>query len=307
MRLAITVLCLISLSSCAFLGNGHTVEDPVFGSQLSDTLQKALEEAAEFQGADGISASLYISERCHWEGTAGVTKQDHGTPIDSNMLFGFASITKTFVAAIVLQLVEENRLGLDDSLGKWLKKHPNIDENITVRQLLNHGSGLYNYTNDPFWSDIEADSDRVWLPEDLLKYVKSPPDRGFDVPRYSNTNYLLLGMIIEAVTGSSLEHELQNRILGPLHLDSTYLARDDFDRERWANDTALYNSLYSGVWAAGAIASTSKDIAKWSHVLYSGNFLQAKSLESMLTTEARRIGNGGLSNGIGSLEIEDTR
>jgi D-alanyl-D-alanine carboxypeptidase len=305
MRQALVILWLISLSSCAVLDDGHHVEDLVFDPQLSDVLQKTLEEAAKLQEADSMSVSLYISDRCHWEGTTGETKPEPSVPIEPEMLFSFASITKTFIAAIVLQLAEENKLGLEDKLGKWLEKYPNIDANITIRQLLNHGSGLYNYRDEIFLSDMEADLDRVWLPEELLNYVGPPPKLGFDVPRYSNTNYILLGMIIEAATGSSLEQELQNRVIGPLHLDSTYLASKDLNPEHWSNSTALSNSLYSGVWAAGAIVSTPKDIAKWSHTLYSGNFLHATSLESMLVTEARRgrNGQGGMWMGLGVIKL----
>ena len=155
---------LVSLSACAVLEGKHHVEDPVFDPQLSDALQKALEEAAGIQRADNISASLYISDRCFWAGTAGVTKPEPGVLVESDILFSFASITKTFVAAIILQLVEENKLELVDPLGKWLEQYTNIDANITIRQLLNHGSGIYNYTdNDNYWSDVNANPDRVWL------------------------------------------------------------------------------------------------------------------------------------------------
>jgi D-alanyl-D-alanine carboxypeptidase len=301
MRRALVILWLISLSACAVLDDKPHVEDPVFDPQLSDALQKALEEAARFQKADSISASLYISDRCFWEGTAGVTKPEPSVPVESDMLFGFASITKTFVAAIVLQLVEENKLELNDPLGKWLEQYPNVDANITIRQLLNHGSGIYNYTdNDSYWSDVNANPDRVWLPEDVLKYVKPPIKRGVFPLYYSNTNYTLLGMIIESATGNLLEYELQNRITRPLHLNHTYLAKDDFDPKRWANSTALRSAEYSSAWADGAVASTSKEIAKWSHRLYSGNFLKAKSMQSMFVTEVRGISQGGrISAGLG--------
>lgn len=301
MRRVAVILWLISLSSCSVLDDKHHVKDAVFDPQISDALQKVIEEASSIQKAGSISASLYISDRCHWEGATGVTRPDPGVPVESDMLFGFGSITKTFVAAIVLQLVEENRLRLNEPLGKWLVKYPNIDANITIRQLLNHGSGLYDYSNDgeSFGSDLEADPDRVWLPEELLKYVGPPPDQLVDVPRYSNTNYILLGMIVEAATGSSLEQELQNRIIEPLRLDSTYLPEKDFIPKRWADSRNLSSSLYSGAWSAGAIASTPGDIAKWSHALYSGNFLQAASLESMLVTEDRRLGEGWGSMGLG--------
>ena len=106
-------------------------------------------------------------------------------------------------------------------------------------------------------------------------------------------------MIIEAITGNSLAHELQSRITGPLQLDSTYLPKQNFDPERWADSTNLSSSLFSSVWAAGAIASTSRDIAKWSHTLYSGNFLQPVSLDSMLITEPRRIGRLEIPMGLG--------
>ncbi len=300
MHRTLFILWLILLSSCTAVDDRHAVEDTVFNPQLSDALQKALEKVKGILKSDNISASLYISDRCYWEGAAGVTKQNPDVPVDSDMLFGFGSITKTFVAGIVLQLVEEKKLGLEDPLGKWLPQYPNIDANITVRQLLNHGSGLSGYyRSKSYWSEIEADPDRVWLPEDTLKYVGPPRDIGFAPPKYSNTNYILLGMIIEAITGNSLEHELQNRITDPLQLDSTYLPKQDFNPERWSNSTALSNSLYSSGWAAGAIASTSRDIAKWSQTLYSGNFLQPASLESMLITEPRRIGRWEIPMGLG--------
>ena len=305
MHRTLFILWLILLSSCTAIDDSHAVEDTVFNPQLSDALQKTLEKVKGILKSDNISASLYISDRCFWEGAAGGTKQDPDVPVDSDMLFGFGSITKTFVAGIVLQLVEENKLGLEDPLGKWLPQYPNIDANITVRQLLNHGSGLDHFLhNESYWSEVEADLDRVWLPEDTLKFVGPPLDIGSAPPKYSNTNYILLGMIIEATTGNSLEYELQSRITGPLQLDSTYLPKQDFDPERWADSTNLSSSVYSSVWAAGAIASTPREIAKWSHTLYSGNFLQPASLESMLITEPRRIGRQEIPMGLGVLKLK---
>ena len=169
------ILWLILLSSCTAIDDSHAVEDTVFNPQLSDALQEALEKVRGILKSDNISASLYISDRCFWDGAAGGTKQDPEVPVDSDMLFGFGSITKTFVAGIVLQLVEEKKLGLEDPLRKWLPQYHYIDANITVRQLLNHGSGLGGYYGSKsYWSEIEADPDRVWLPEEPLKYVGPP-------------------------------------------------------------------------------------------------------------------------------------
>lgn len=128
-----------------------------------------------------------------------------------------------------------------------------------------------------------------------------------DGKQYSNTNYILLGLIVEAATGNPVEQELEERVFRPLRLDHTYLPKRDFDPRRWANNTALSSSLYSSVWTAGAIASTSSDVAKWSHTLYSGNFLQATSLEKMLIFKSKRIGQGRVPMGMGvwELSVED--
>ena len=303
-RIPVILLLTLLWSSAAFTTETQN-EAPVFNSKLSGALQKALEEAARIQNANAISASVYISDRCMWEGAAGTTVPEPSVPVESDMLFSFASITKTFVAAIVLQLVEENMLGLDDPLGKWLEEYPNIDSDVTIRLLLNHGSGFYNYTdNEMWWSDVAADPDRVWTPEDVLKYVKPPVKRGFNPPHYSNTNYTLLGMIVESATNNSLEHELQTRIIRPLHLEHTYLVKDNFGPYRWADSTFLRTAEYSSAWADGAIASIPRDIAKWSHRLYSGNFLQADSLQSMFQTKARGTsGEWRISAGLGVLKL----
>ena len=203
-QVLVILLWLILLSSSVLDDKSHAedlsasmVKDLVFDPNLSYVLQKALEEAARVQGADSISASLYFSDQCHWEGTTGVTEQDPNIPVESDMLYGFGSIIKTFVAAIVLQLVEENRLGLEDRLEKWLDKYPNIDTNITVHQLLNHTSGLGGYLrNKHFRSEFKANLDRVWSPEEMLKYVASPSAQGLSrCPRFRWHRVICHGII----------------------------------------------------------------------------------------------------------------
>ena len=121
--------------------------------------------------------------------------------------------------------------------------------------------------------------DHVWTPSEILTYVKPPPFVGFSPPKYSNTNYILLGMVVEGVRGNSFQQELQQRIIGPLHLDRTRLVTDNFQAEPWADSTFLTNSMYSGFWTAGAIASTAGDIAKWSHIFYSGSLFKTAIAE----------------------------
>ena len=293
------------MSSCAAFDKARASGDPVFDPQLSDALQKSLEKAKQTLKTANVSASLYISDRCYWEGAAGFTRPDPGVPVDSDTIYGFGSITKTFVAGIVLQLVEEKKLGLDDALGNWLPNFRNIDPDITVRQLLNHGSGLSGYVgSNRYRSEINADPDRVWQPEETLQYERPPRGADANPQYYTNTNYILLGMIIEAVTGNSLTQELQNRVIDPLHLDSTYLPVNDFKPGQWADRTRLSISRYSSTWAAGAIASIPRDIAKWTHTLHSGNFLRPATLESMRVTHPRRITGFEIPMGLGVWKLE---
>jgi D-alanyl-D-alanine carboxypeptidase len=299
------LLCLMSLFSCAVLNDQPEIEDAVFTSELTAALQTELESLNQSLDNYGMSASLYISDRCYWEAAAGVTQQDASVPVEPDMLFNFASITKTFVAAIVLQLVEEQKISLDDPLGKWIAPHANIDPNVTIRQLLNHGSGFANYFNgDFYWAELKPDPDRLWLPEELLEFVGPPRSLGFSSPAYSNTNYLLLGIIIEAATGNAFENELRIRITDPLNLEYTHLPNVDFEPERWANSSFLVSSVYSSVWTAGAIVSTSREIAKFFQVLNSGEFLQTATLETMRETEHRYVGSGGFQMGLGIWEIQ---
>lgn len=275
-------------------------EDPVFDPELSNVLQQALEQAARDQGADSVSASLYISDRCYWEGATGTTTQDPGLRVEPDTLYAFGSVAKTFVAAIVLQLVEENALGLDDTLGTWVGEHRTIDPTITIRQLLNHSSGLQDYmASRRFWSAVRADPDRIWSPEDVLTYVRPPTAPPGDGTLYSNTNYTLLGLIIEAVTGKPVERELETRITGPLNLRTTSLRKGKVDPQRWSNSIAPSNALFSAVWTAGALASTSKDVAKGAKAIFAGDVLKATTLKRMLEFEDKTLSDASIPMGLG--------
>ena len=287
MKLPLFSLCLFLCTSCTAVDHQNPRENYLSPSPLSDALQQSLETGVTTRKASGASASLYISDRCFWTGTSGETRSTPKAPIGPNMLFAFGSITKTFVATIVLQLVEEGRLSLDDAVGNWIE-HPNINPDITVRQLLDHGSGLYNYTDDAFWKSVDAYPNRVWAPSELLFFIKAPPNVGFASPKYSNTNYLLLGMIIEKVTGSPFEKELQSRVIEPFGLRNTRLVTKQFQSENWADRQYLPNAMYSGFWTAGAIASTAQDIAKWGHLFYSGNLISKSIAEEMFNAQPRR-------------------
>lgn len=196
-------------------------------SVLARRLQNVIETERTSWNQHGISAAVIIPGRGRWTGVDG--ESSAGVPITTDMPFGAGSVTKTFTSALILQLAEEGKLSLGDSLHRWLPAHANIDSTITIRRLLNHTSGIYNFSDNPEWGDsISTNPTRIWKPEEIVGYfTKEPsfaPGRSWG---YSNTNYLLLGMIAEKAGGSRLAEAFRNRFLAPLELHSIVLAPDE--------------------------------------------------------------------------------
>ncbi len=292
-RFSVFVSGLLSLSFNAGAGT------PSFEPVLSAALQTTVTNLRRQFNLEGLAAVVYVNEQCQWAGAVGSSARESNPGLDPAMTFGFASISKTFIAALVLQLAETNLLSLDDPLHKWLPNYRNINNQITIRQLLGHTSGIYNYLDhpgDPFINN--SDPNRIWQPEEILSsYVLAPrflPGTNYG---YSNTNYLLLGMIIEAVTGNAVETELANRIFVPFNLQHTFLGGGDLlaDLTRgvnWSSATHVQPAIFSKAWTAYGIASTVGDIARWGQNLYSGKVLQPSSLAQML--QMHPTGNYGL-------------
>jgi len=174
--------------------------------------------------------------------------------------------------------------------------------------LLGHTSGLYGYDAHPdFWDTMGADLSRVWSPQELLETFmlepRSAPGTTFD---YSNTNYILLGLIIEQVTGTPVAATLRNRILTPLGLSHTFLMPDeqitgvpahpwwDMDDDGVIDDlsTVPYEAFYSMAWTAGALVSTARDLVTFSQALFGGDLIGPASLAQML--DFNPTGNYGL-------------
>ncbi len=264
---------------------------------LAEKLQQVLDTELERHNGIGVSAAVIIPGRKPWLGASGVS---HGTTsITTDMIFSIGSNTKSFMAALILQLAEEGKLSLEDPLSKYLASYPNIDSTITIRQLLNHTSGIYHFTDHPsIWDTLFANQMRLWTPEEILaSFVLQPyfsPGTGW---HYSNTNYILLGMIVEVITGSKVSTELRNRFFDPLGLTRTFLDIEEqitgFMAHRWYDffgdgtpddiSFLIRTSEYSAYWTAGAMVSTADDLARWSQALFRGNVLSQFSLDQMLT------------------------
>ena len=217
------------------------------------------------------------------------------TPMRTSDRFRIGSITKTFVATVVLQLVGEGELSLDDTVERWLPGLVPNGERITVRQLLGHRSGLFDYLDDPrvLRPYLHGDFGYVWTPRRLVAISAShpplfPPGTGFS---YSNTNYVLLGLVVEAATRRPIGLEL-DRLFGRLGLRAT-----SFDTSPRIRGPHAHGYLVDGswsdvsvlspspAWAAGAIVSTADDVASFYRALLGGHLLPPDLLRTMETTE----------------------
>ena len=279
-----------------FSGTLFTLCSDSENSSLDQILQKVLDDGIKKHNVRGVSAAIVFDTDSLWIGTSGIS---HDTvSMKPDMLFSIGSITKNFVAALTLILVENGTLSLEDSLSKWLPAYPHIDANITIRQLLNHTSGIYMFwNNDDLWDAFKSDRNRIWTPEEVLTYIKEPhflPGGGWG---YSNTNYLLMAMIIEKATRSTFPVQLKKNLWEPLNLQNYYLWLADSIPENQAHvfgDDFQFGSSESDVtflprashesitYGSSGIVTSALDLAKWCYLLFEGNVLSEESMNEML-------------------------
>jgi D-alanyl-D-alanine carboxypeptidase len=254
--------------------------------------------------AAGSVGALAVVRDGHreWRGNSGVAELDTTRRVPVHGRFRVGSITKTFVATVVLQLVDERRLRLDDPVERWLPGVVPDGDHITVRNLLNHTSGLYDFRLTiplPPSQEFLDNRWRTWTAaEQVERAVAHPPT--FEPPGsafgYSNTNYLVLGEIIQKVTGRSYGKEVGRRIIRPLHLHRTsvpgsspwirgphphgYAPVEDDAGIRLVDLTEMNPTLFG---AAGEVISTARDLQRFFAALLDGRLLPDRLLEEMKT------------------------
>ncbi|KOV64956.1 serine hydrolase domain-containing protein [Streptomyces sp. MMG1121] len=284
-------------------------------------------QAAVTAGVPGVTAT---GKDVHgtWSATAGVGDTTTGEPRSAADRYRVGSITKTFVATVLLQLEAEGRLSLDDTVAKWLpgvvSGHGHDGSRITVRQLLNHTSGIYNYTEDAgFGRDYFTEAgferhryDTVTARDLVAIAMRHKPDFAPGTAwHYSNTNYVLAGMVIEKVTGHAYATEIERRVIRPLRLTGTSLPGTKVTMPRPSSRayskftdpkaptydvTNLNPSLAS---AAGEMISDSADLDRFYSALLGGKLLPAHQLKEMKTT----VEATGIPNTRYGLGLADTR
>ena len=293
------------------------------------SLQSKLQAVVEQQQIPGAVVLIRSPSKGNWSASFGSREVGSTERIGVGDYYRIASNTKTMTGTVILQLVQEGQLSLDDPVSKYRPEVPN-GQNITIAELLNMRSGLFDYLSTPEWLEEEdQDHQRVWTPEELeaLAFAYPPrfkPGLGFN---YSNTNTLLLGLIAEQVTGDSLETLFQDRIFTPLGLKHTYLPDsttntiDDPHAQGYCigsfitgcmpvpnqpnelNDVTDTNPSWA--WAAGGVISTPRDLARYVKALVGGGLLgpklQRQRLESLTPVPGRpssiRYGYGLLTLG----------
>ena len=209
--------------------------------------------------------------------------------------FRAGSITKSFVATVALQLVGERKLSLSDSVERWLPGILPYGDDVTVRQLLNLTSGVPDNQGPVEAEFLEGNMTRSWSPRELVALIadKKPDFAPGTSWAYSNTNYMLAGLIIERVTGNQLGQELKQRIFKPLHLRGTSfpqntstIAGSHSDGHAFVDgklvDVTVLNP--SGTWAAGNLVSTATDVAHFWRALLGGELLAPRQLAAMKRT-----------------------
>ncbi|WP_418605159.1 serine hydrolase domain-containing protein [Georgenia sp. SUBG003] len=221
-----------------------------------------------------------------------------GTPLEPDDAFLVASITKTFTAVTVLQLVDAGAIALDDPVARYVPDAPLVD-GVTVRQLLDHSSGIPDYAAQPQLSSaVLADPARSWTPQEALAAVAGL-DRDFapgSEHEYSSTNFVLAGLVVEKVTGRSLAENLRTRITAPLRLTTTALAPDGpepvtaFSQELGPDansEKTPLHSLETVAWAAGGIVSTAQDLTTFFRALAAGELLSPAAMDEMTDFQGR--------------------
>lgn len=289
-------ILVITLTSCSSSDDNSTGN--VAGLSIEERLQNIIDERVGEDKLIGVSVSVRVDSEELWKLVGGNSKLN--VPIESDMRFGIASITKTVVAATTMKLIDEGVLSLDDTIGDWLiLNNQNINESVTIFQLLNHFTGINDYFAGPgLWQTVEANLDVALTPTEVSEYIGTPINTPGVTHEYSNSNYLILGMIIEASTSQTLGQVMREKLWTPLGLDNIYFGANepvqgtmatpwrDTDGDGTLEDIAdQYGPAYHSVfYGAADVFSTASSLSLWASNLYGGNVLTEESKQQMLTS-----------------------
>lgn len=259
---------------------------------MAPALQQALDAWAAEPGHYGVSASVILANGARWTGAVGRASLDEALTPDHRM--AMASITKTMTGAVVLTLVDDGVIQLDDPIDRWLEPMRNIPGTITVRQLLNHTNGLANYPDSvALQRAVTADFSRVFTASEVLSFVGPPVAPPGLRTQYTNTAFLVLGLIAERATGRTMPELYRQRLWTPLDLAEVFYPGFEEPSGPTAQVFGAYgpfmpmtriSQLTTGN-TAGALFATARDVATWGHALFTGRLLSADTQAAMRQLE----------------------
>ena len=279
---------------------------------LASRLDKAIEKVRRQAGIPGVVAGLWMPGKGSYVRATGVADKATGEPMRADVFVRIGSETKTFTVTALLELVDDGLIGLDEPISDYVHGVPG-GHRITLRHLAEMRSGLFPYTEDAdFQHDLLSDPERSFTPRQVLAYGFKhrntfAPGAQF---QYSNTNLVLLGLVVERVSGRRLADFLERRVLRPARLPHTLLPeRFEFPRPHphGYTDQTLSGEVAdstnwnpSWAWAAGAMISDLHDLRRWAKIVATGTLLQPR-------TQAERLkmlptGHPGTSYGLGIFE-----
>ena len=307
---ALTFLVACLLLGLAAFAAVAAASAPTLGKGAQADLQATLDAQMAKYSVPGAIVGMWFPTKGDWLVTAGTADLSTGAPprLDDHVRIG--SLTKSFTATVVLQLVDEKRLTLNDRLSRFAPWVPGA-RRITVRQLLNMTSGLYNFTDVPeFWERVQSHPKSRWTPRELVEMAVAnpavfPPGQEY---MYCNTNYVLLGMIIEKLTGRTAGHEITARIIRRLGLKHTSFPMNaalpqpfmhgyvpvDGEQPGSADLQDWSISSPTPFWTAGGMVSTLGDLRVWLKAIVGGKLLSRRMHAAQLTFAAPNTASYGL-------------
>nr|WP_299384773.1 serine hydrolase domain-containing protein [Allomuricauda sp.] len=310
---------LLVVSSCSSDAAGsNDDQNPPEEESIETRLQTIVDEKV---GTDadklvGVSVSIRVDGEERWSLQGGISKL--GVPITKNMRFGVGSITKTVVAATVMKLVDEGLLNLEDTIADWIDlSSENVDSSITVYQLLTHSSGLFGYMYNDLWAMAEADLETPIPQETLFGFIGPPTNEPGVAHEYSNSNYLILGLIIEAATEKTVGEVMREKFWTPLNLNEIYFGTNETIAGTWAapwrdsnGDGTLQDiedefgpAYHSIFYCAADVFATASDLSMWAQHLYNGNAVSEASRTNMMTAHFDIPDAEFVSYGLGTREV----
>jgi D-alanyl-D-alanine carboxypeptidase len=285
---AAVVAIVVAAAALVVVTRRAETPEPQLGALLEDVVAA---------GAPGALA-LVVDGSSRQTAASGLADRERGRPLRPDDRFRAGSITKSFVASVVLQLAAEGKLGLDDPVERWLPGL--VPAGITVRHLLAHTSGLPDYVDDP-----RVVAGRRFAPRALVAIATSRPSLGLPGERYAyaSTNYVVLGLLVERVTRTRLAVQLERRIFRPFHLSATSfapVAARELDVRGYR--AAIHDGLVRGelkpttgadaswAWAAGAMVSDADDLATFFTALLEGRIVPEPLLGQMIPERGYGLG-----------------